>query len=804
MKKIAKLLLASLLFFGTALKTKADEGMWLPFLLGGETYKNMQECGIRLTPEQIYSVNQSSIKDAIVALGGGFCTGEIISKEGLMLTNHHCGYDAIQQNSTTDHDYLTDGFWAMNKGQEIPVDFSVWFLDKMKDVTDLVLADVTSEMSEDERSNAIRKAISKLKEEASEGKGEEFAVQVKPFYYGNYYYMFTYNIFNDVRLVGAPPSSIGKYGGDTDNWMWPRHTGDFSMFRIYSDKDNNPADFAEDNIPYTPKHSLPISTAGVKQGDYAMILGYPGSTDRYLTSLGVKQAVEIEQPARVKVRRMKLDIMEEGMNKEQKVRIQYASKHASVSNYWKYFIGQSEQLVRNNVFAKKEAIEKKFLSWAAESEDRDNKYGNAIELVHKSKKASQEYIIPEVYFMEAIYQGPELFGFLINNFGYRSAIGGALNSIVAKSEELVSLKKKIDGMKDDSLKDMANESYLKIEEEIAVDQQVLSEAKKALLENVDEFYKNYNQQIDQNLMSAMLKVYFADVPSSFHPQGLTDLANKYNNNFEKFASKYYPKSPFVSKEKLTTWIEDKVSIDALEKDPVYNLANSFLQFYIEEIRMPKMAFEADFSKGMRLFVDGLKQMGYNKASDANSTMRVTFGNVLPYDAKDGVTFKHYTTMQGVMDKEVVTDDKNHEFYVPSRLKELHDAKDYGPYANEDGVLPVCFLSNNDITGGNSGSPVINADGELIGTAFDGNWEAMSGDIYFEPNIQRTISVDIRYTLFIIDKYAGAGHLVKEMQVNTERKKPGNQKKRKSKPKKELKLLELIEPIDELPIEIKAD
>ncbi len=751
MKKIAKLLLASLLFFGTALKTKADEGMWLPFLLGGETYKNMQECGIRLTPEQIYSVNQSSIKDAIVALGGGFCTGEIISKEGLMLTNHHCGYDAIQQNSTTDHDYLTDGFWAMNKGQEIPVDFSVWFLDKMKDVTDQVLADVTSEMSEDERSNAIRKAISKLKEEASEGKGEEFAVQVKPFYYGNYYYMFTYNIFNDVRLVGAPPSSIGKYGGDTDNWMWPRHTGDFSMFRIYSDKDNNPAAFAEDNIPYTPKHSLPISTAGVKQGDYAMILGYPGSTDRYLTSLGVQQAVQIEQPARVKVRRMKLDIMEEGMNKEQKVRIQYASKHASVSNYWKYFIGQSEQLVRNNVFAKKEAIEKKFLSWAAESDDRNNKYGNAIELVHKSKKASQEYIIPEVYFMEAIYQGPELFGFLINNFGSRSAMGAALAS---------------------------------------GDEKELSEAKKELLENVDEFYKNYNQQIDQNLMSAMLKVYFTDVPSSFHPQGLTDLAKKYKNNFEKFASKYYTKSPFVSKEKLTTWIEDKVSKDALEKDPVYNLANSFLQDYIQGIMMPKMAFEADFSKGMRLFVDGLKQMGYNKASDANSTMRVTFGNVLPYDAKDGVTFKHYTTMQGVMDKEVVTDDKNHEFYVPSRLKELHDAKDYGPYANEDGVLPVCFLSNNDITGGNSGSPVINADGELIGTAFDGNWEAMSGDIYFEPNIQRTISVDIRYTLFIIDKYAGAGHLVKEMQVNTERKKPVM-------PKKELEL-------DQVPLDTKAE
>ena len=301
--------MAFIIVFSTAIKTKADEGMWLPLLLGGETYENMKNCGLRLTPEQIYSVNQSSVKDAIVALGGGFCTGEIISNQGLMLTNHHCGFDAIQQNSTTDHDYLTDGFWAMKKDQEIPADFSVWFLNEMKDVTDLVLSDVTDKMSEDERSNAIKKSIASLKAEASEGKGDEFAVQVKSFYYGNHYYMFTYNIFNDVRLVGAPPSSIGKYGGDTDNWMWPRHTGDFSMFRVYSNEDNEPAAYSEDNVPYQPKHFLPVSTAGVKEGDYAMILGYPGSTDRYLTSLGVQQAVEIEQPARVKVRRMKLDIM---------------------------------------------------------------------------------------------------------------------------------------------------------------------------------------------------------------------------------------------------------------------------------------------------------------------------------------------------------------------------------------------------------------------------------------------------------------------------------------------------------------
>ena len=461
MKRITKILMAVVIVFSTVVKTKADEGMWLPLLIGGETYKNMQECGLRLTPEQIYSVNQSSIKDAIVALGGGFCTGEIISNEGLMLTNHHCGFDAIQQNSTTDHDYLTDGFWAMKRDQEIPADFSVWFLNEMKDVTELVLADISDQMSEDERSNAIRKSIAKIKKEASEGKGDEFAVQVKPFYYGNHYYMFTYDIFNDVRLVGAPPSSIGKYGGDTDNWMWPRHTGDFSMFRVYSNKDNQPAAYAEDNVPYKPKHFLPVSTAGVTEGDYAMILGYPGSTDRYLTSLGVKQAVEIEQPARVKVRRMKLDIMDEGMNKDQKVRIQYASKHARVSNYWKYFIGQSEQLVRNKVFDKKVAVENEFLAWASENRERKDKYGNAIDLVHKSKEASESYIIPEVYFMEAIYQGPELFGFMINYFGPRSSMGQAL---------------------------------------VSEDEDQIEAAKKEILDGVDDFYKNYNMEIDQNLI----------------------------------------------------------------------------------------------------------------------------------------------------------------------------------------------------------------------------------------------------------------------------------------------------------------
>ena len=730
MKKTIVILL-TLILSVNVFKIKANEGMWLPFLLGGETYKNMQDCGLRLTPDQIYSVNNSSIKDAIVALGGGFCTGEIISAEGLMLTNHHCGYEEIQRNSTTEHDYLTDGFWAMSRDQEIPADFSVWFLREMKDVTDIVLDGITDEMSEQERAQKIEDAIAELKADASEGKEKsQFQVQVKSFYYGNNYYMFTYDIFNDVRLVGAPPSSIGKYGGDTDNWMWPRHTGDFCMFRVYANKDNEPADYSEDNVPYRPKHFLPVSIAGVEEGDYAMILGYPGSTDRFLTSMGVKQAVEIEQPARVKIRRMKLDIMEEGMNKDQKVRIQYASKHARVSNYWKYFIGQSEQLVNNNVYDKKKDIEGKYLSWAAENKTRKEKYADAIQMVEATKIATEKYIIPNVYFEEAVYQGPELFGFMFNNFGFRSSMAAALTS---------------------------------------GDENEIKKAKEEIISQLADFYKDYNAEIDQNLLAAMLEVYYNDVPEEFHPQALIDVAKKYKNDFGKFAAKYFAKSPFTSEDNVKEWLNSKFSKDALEKDLVYQLSSDFIANYIEKVIRPAYAVQEGEEKGMRLFVDGLNQMGMNKASDANSTMRITYGNVLPYDAKDGVTFKHFTTLKGVMEKEVITEDKNHEFYVPERLKELHKNRDYGQYADKDGNLPVGFLSNNDITGGNSGSPVINAYGELIGTAFDGNWEAMSGDIYFEPNIQRTISVDIRYTLFVIDKYANAGHLIDEMKLVKTRK-----------------------------------
>ena len=707
---------------------KADEGMWLPMLLGEATYKNMVECGIKLTPAQIYNANNSSLKDAIVALGGGFCTGEIISDQGLMMTNHHCGFGTIQANSSTENDYLTDGFWAMTKEQEIPADFGVWFLNNISDVTDQVLEGVKDGMDEGERNSIIRKNMSSLKTTASEGKNkDDFAVQVKSFYYGNLYYMFTYNIFNDVRLVGAPPSSIGKFGGDTDNWMWPRHTGDFTMFRVYADKENKPSSYSQDNKPLKPKHSLPISIAGVQDGDYAMIMGYPGSTDRFLTSWGVKQAVDVEQPARVKIRGIKLDIMDQEMSKSQKVRIQYASKYARVSNYWKYFIGQSEQLVKNKVFDKKQKIENSFSAWY-KSNGLDKTYSESLPLIENALKNSSKYTIPKVYFQEAVV-GSELILFMLRNLSPRTPLFKALNSG--------------EGVED------AKDNFLKVAE---------------------SFYKDYNATIDENTLAAVLSLYANDVPKEFQPELLISLNDKYKGDFKKFASNYFKKSPFKSYNLFKTWlINDKLSVKMIEKDLVYQLKNEFLDVYRSKVITPGSNFDSDYKKGMRLFVDGLQKMGMNKASDANSTMRFTYGNVLPYDPADAVHYDFYTTLEGVMQKEVITEDKNHEFYVPQRLKDLYNAKDFGPYARkEDGKLPVGFLSNNDITGGNSGSPVINSHGELIGTAFDGNWEAMSGDIYFEPNIQRTISVDIRYSLFIIDKYAGAKHLIDEMNIITER------------------------------------
>jgi hypothetical protein len=708
-----KKLIYAFLAFIIISPVKADEGMWLPFLLKDKNYNEMVRLGLKLTPEQIYDINNSSLKDAIVRLGRGFCTGEMISSEGLMLTNHHCGYNTIQEKSSVDHDYLKYGFWAMNKSQELPAGFSVSFLVRIEDVSARVMKDLNEGMTEEARNEKIAKVAAELRAEITAGK--EFDADVKSMFNGNAFYMFVYQTFDDVRLVGAPPSNVGKYGGDTDNWMWPRHTGDFSMFRIYANKENKPAPYAVDNVPYKPKHHLPVSLKGVEKEDYAMIFGYPGSTDRYLTSYGVKLATEKEQPARVKIRRTKLDKYEEGQATSDAVRIQYAAKHAQVSNYWKYFIGQTKGLKRLHVYDKKKAEEDAFMAWVNKDEKRKAEYGNTMNLYSQGYAERESVELPITYVNEAI------FGTEVLSFAYRFS---RLEAAMAKK-----------------------------------DQKAIDAAIAALKTNAEGHFKNYYKPIDLKVCAEMLKYYYNDIPAADHPAYFAKMVKKFKGDFNKLAEYIFKKSIFDDEALVTKFLANP-SAKVFKKDQAYLLISDFVNFYRSNLLAKNGAIDEKLDKAARLYVKGLMEMNADKKyyPDANSTMRVTYGQVLDYVPADAVFYKHYTTINGVLEKYVPNDD---EFDLPAKFIELAKNKDYGQYGKNDD-LNVCFISNNDITGGNSGSPVINGNGELIGLAFDGNWEAMSGDIAFEPQLQRTISVDIRYVLWIIDKYAGATHLVNEM------------------------------------------
>lgn len=711
--QIMKKLLYSVLALVMMMPAKADEGMWLPFLLKEKNYNEMVKLGLKLTPEQIYDINNSSLKDAIVRLGRGFCTGEIISSEGLLLTNHHCGYNTIQEKSTVEHDYLKYGFWAMNKSQELPAGFSVSFLVRIEDVSARVLKGLTNDMTEAERNEKIAKVTAEIRDEIV--KGKEYDADVKSMFNGNAYYMFVYQTFDDVRLVGAPPSSVGKYGGDTDNWMWPRHTGDFSMFRVYANKENKPAAYSPDNVPYKPKHHLPVSLKGVEKGDYAMIFGYPGSTDRYMTSWGVKMATDKEQPARVKIRRSKLDLYEEGQATSDAVRIQYAAKHAQVSNYWKYFIGQTKGLKRLHVYEKKKAEEEAFMNWVNADAGRKAEYGSTMELFDKGYIERDAIELPMVYFQEAIF-GTEILAFSWRFNRLENALKG----------------------KDDK---------------------AIKAAVAALKTGAEGFYKNYYSPIDQKVCAAMLKYYYEDIPAADHPAYFTKLVKKFKGNFDALAAYIFKKSIFDNDNLVNKFLE-KPNAKVLAKDPAYMLISDFINHYRNTLLTRSGDIDEKLEKAARLYVKGLMEMNAAKKyyPDANSTMRVTYGQVLDYYPADAVYYNYYTTIEGVVEKYVPGDD---EFDLPEKFLDLVKKKDYGQYG-KNGELKVCFISNNDITGGNSGSPVINGSGELIGLAFDGNWEAMSGDIAFEPQLQRTISVDIRYVLWLIDKLAGATHLVNEM------------------------------------------
>lgn len=747
MKKIAVLLIFS--FFASIFQVKADEGMWLPIFIKRLNYADMQKKGLKLTAEEIYSVNSSSLKDAIVSLGG-FCTGEMISSQGLMLTNHHCGYDAVQQFSTVENDYLTDGFWAKEKSDELNVPgLTATFLVKMVDVTKDVLGAVTGEMTAEDKAKAIAEIKDKLIKEATEG--THYSAYIKEFFYGNEYYMFVNETFEDVRLVGAPPESVGKYGGDTDNWMWPRHTGDFCLFRVYCGKDGKPAEYAADNVPFKPRHHLPVSIKGIEEGDFAMIMGYPGSTDRYLSSYGVKQAIEKHGPTVVEIRDLKLKTMKEDMDANKDIRIKYASKYAQTSNYWKYYIGQTEQLQTNNVYDRKLELENQFKEWVSKDEAREKKYGKALQYIEDYYNMSDKYEVGDVYTLEAGLTGPEVF-----LYAYR--INGALKGLESATYKI---EKQIEEEKDEA--------------KIAELKEQLKQTREAVLaqlrERTKSHFKDYNKNTDKKLVANLLNLYYTKVDKDQHPAFFSTVKG---GDFNKYAKKLFCKSPFVSEKKMNKLFakieKGKEVMTFVNDDKAVVAANDLIMMYFGASKRYGEV-EANMEEGYRLFVEGIRLMQPDKSfyPNANSTQRLTYGSVGSYKMSDKVikdlrsqdgVGSYFTTIDGLIEKE---DPTNPEFVIPAKLKELYKAKDYGQYADKkDGNLHVCFLTNNDITGGNSGSPVINGNGELIGTAFDGNWEAMSGDISFENKVQRTISVDIRYTLFIIDKLAGASHLIDEM------------------------------------------
>ena len=705
-----------ILVTGFGLKAAPDEGMWVLPLIEKLNIGKMTELGLKLSAEDIYSLNRASIKDAVVSIPG--CTGEIVSSQGLLLTNHHCGYDYIQVHSSVDHDYLRNGFWAMSKEEELPnPGMYANFLIRIEDVTDQVLANAKTGMSEQDRSSAINEARSDI--EAKAAKGTNYRATVSDFYGGNYFYLLVYERYTDVRFVGAPPSSIGKFGFDTDNWEWPRQTGDFSVFRVYSGPDGKPAPYSKDNIPLKPKCWLPVSIKDLNKGDYAMILGYPGITRRYATSYEVDELLKITNPNRIKIRGIRQEILMADMQADEKVNIQYASKYSESSNYWKYSIGQNAGLERLNVKAKKQQIEDQFNTWVVANPDRKAKYGEALNMIRTSIEGRAEYQNARQYISECFDQGCEILSLNM----VASTLVNAL-----KAEESGQVTNLTNRMK----------NY------------------------IGSFYKDYNPPTDQKVMKAMLKLYRNDVPVKFHPDFFVNIVDKkFKGNIDKYVDDLFTRSVFSSEAKLSAFLEKPV-LKTIENDPVY-LAASSIGKVSSEVSKGLSQYSGNLSAGQRFWIAALREMIPDKTlyPDANSTMRLTYGIIQDYDPKDAVTYKYYTTLQGVVDKYKPGD---YEFDLPQRLIDLNNKKEFGRYASPKGYMPVCFLTTNDITGGNSGSPVMNANGELIGLAFDGNWEAMSCDIAYEKELQRTIAVDIRYVLWIMDVYAGAGHLVDEMTV----------------------------------------
>ena len=691
MRKLLSLVVAVCITFSAM----ADEGMWLLPYIKKMNEKDMKAHGCKLKAEDIYSAEKSSLKDAIVIFGGG-CTGEIVSPNGLLFTNHHCGYDAIQKLSSVEHDYLKDGFWAMNNSEELPAEgLSVKFVRQIFDVTADILGNIPSTASQDEFEasvNANKKAL--IAEFGAKYPGMEIVI---PSFFGdNQYFAFVYEVYTDIRLVGTPPSSIGKFGGDTDNWMWPRHTGDFSVFRVYAGKDNRPAEYSEENVPYKAEKWLEISLDGVEEGDFGMIMGFPGSTERYKTSYEIDYMLEVDNPQRIYIRGERQQIWRKFMDADQAIRIKYDSKYAQSANYWKNSIGMSRGIEKLNVRDKKVQQEAAFQAWAEKNTLPEERFIEALSIIERSQTMSRKENAAMQYVAEAFMQ----------------------------SVEIIQL-------------------MLLVEPE-----------------NVESFYKNYDVNVDRAVAKRMFQIYREN--NEMLPSIYEKIDAEFGGNSDAYVDWLYDNTMFGTYEGcIKVLSSDDNSL--LMNDPAYELSNSILELY--RILFPPMIDSMTlFAEGHRLYIKGLMMMQPDKAwaSDANFTIRLTYGNVLPYSPADGIVYNYYTTLDGVMAKE---DPSNPvEFTVPERLKELYRTKDYGRYADKSGELRVGFLVNCDITGGNSGSPVMNAKGQLIGLAFDGNWEAMSGDVAFEPELQRTIAVDIRYVLFVIEKYGNAKWLIDELTI----------------------------------------
>jgi len=677
-----------------AFVASADEGMWLLPYLQKMNIKDMKAKGCRLSAEDIYSVNKSSLKDAIIIFGGG-CTGEIVSDKGLIFTNHHCGYGSIQQLSSVENDYLKYGFWASSYDEELPVPgLSVRFVRSIEDVTDQIIGNVPSIAGEQERNKIIgenTRALTEKLQAENEGK----TIQILPFFGGNQYFAFVFDIFRDVRLVGTPPSSIGKFGGDTDNWMWPRHTGDFSVFRVYADKDNNPAEYSKDNRPYEAPRHLEISLDGCEEGDFAMVMGFPGSTQRYMTSYEIDQMLNVSNPQRIFIRGERQAILWAAMEASDAIRIKYASKYAGSSNYWKNSIGMSRGIEKLNVKAQKQAQEAAFQKWAEANTVLEEGFIEALPMM----KEAVDNLTPKEgamqYLSEALLRGVEL----------------------------------------------------------------LTPPQMSGRGDVSGFYKDYDADLDRKVAKRM----FAIVRENMNPDNLPSvyaevIDKKFCGDTDAYVDWLYDTSVFTSLDKLNAATDEQKNAD-----PALELSKSVIAAY-RNAAEGIAEWNRQFNRAHRLYIAGLMRMQPDKAwaSDANFSIRLTYGNVLPYNPADGITYNYFTTLEGVIAKEDTSNPL--EFTVEEKLKELYRAKDYGRYADADGRLRVGFLANLDITGGNSGSPVLDGNGRLIGLAFDGNWEAMSGDVAFEPDLQRCIAVDVRYVLFVIDKFAGCDHIMNELDI----------------------------------------